>query len=155
MSNIAGHADSTFRAILIAAKRAEQLISGARARVMTRLSKPTTIALAELETDSIPWRVVTAEEFEQIKQQELAARESIEQSVPLLVSPVPLPLVPEEPGVGEDEEALDDDELADAELDSDDDLGDLELPAEDLLEEAVSEEVAPAPAPSPVTRKRK
>ena len=145
MSDIAGHADSTFRAILIAARRAEQLISGARVRVTTRLFKPTTIALAELENGSIPWRVVTPEEFEQIKQQEQAARDSIEQAVPLVVSPVPLPLVAEVPVVVDDEESLEE-ELAGAEFDGEDDLGDLELPPEELLKAVESEEAAGAEA---------
>ena len=79
--------DSTFRYILIAAKRAEQLIHGARARVTTRHVKPTTVALAELAAADVPWRKVTAEEYEMLLQQEVAAKEA-EEHAPVLF-PIP------------------------------------------------------------------
>jgi len=56
MSDLPEGIDSTFRYILIAAKRAEQLIHGARARVATRHVKPTTVALAELAAADVPWQ---------------------------------------------------------------------------------------------------
>jgi DNA-directed RNA polymerase subunit K/omega len=84
--------ESTFRHILIAAKRAEQLIAGARPRIAGRDVKPTTIALAELAANKVPWRAVTAEEYEAILQQEVAAREA-EDHVPALIA-TPVPVLP-------------------------------------------------------------
>jgi DNA-directed RNA polymerase subunit K/omega len=92
MSDLPEGIDSTFRYILIAAKRAEQLISGARARVAPRHVKPTTVALAELRTDHVPWRKVTLEEYEMLLQQEVAAREA-EEHAPALF-PIPPPIIP-------------------------------------------------------------
>ena len=45
--------DSKFRLVLIAARRAEQIISGAEPKVKTAHSKPTYIALQEVEQDLI------------------------------------------------------------------------------------------------------
>jgi len=92
MSDLPEGIDSTFRYILIAAKRAEQLISGARARVATRHVKPTTVALAELATEHVPWRKVTIDEYEMLLQQEVAAREA-EEHAPVLF-PIPPPIIP-------------------------------------------------------------
>ncbi|HVN31674.1 MAG TPA: DNA-directed RNA polymerase subunit omega [Thermoanaerobaculaceae bacterium] len=92
MSDLPEGIDSTFRYILIAAKRAEQLISGARARVATRHVKPTTVALAELGTEHVPWRKVTVDEYEMLLQQEVAAKEA-EEHAPVLF-PIPPPIIP-------------------------------------------------------------
>lgn len=45
--------DSKFRLVLIAARRAEQIISGAEPKTKTTHSKPTYIALQEVEQDLI------------------------------------------------------------------------------------------------------
>ena len=126
--------DSTFRYILIAAKRAGQLIDGARPRVETRHAKPTTIALAELEAGKVPWRIVTPEEFEALRQAELQAREKEEQPPAFLQTPRPIvPLLEE---VEAEEEELDE-ELEGPDLDSGE-LGELEdMPEELLGEDAV------------------
>jgi len=125
--------DSTFRYILIAAKRAGQLIDGARPRVETRYAKPTTIALAELEAGKVPWRIVTPEEFEALRQAELQAREKEEQPPAFLQTPRPIvPLLEE---VEAEEEELDE-ELEGPDLDSGE-LGELEDMPEELLGEEV------------------
>ncbi len=133
MSELPQGVESTFRYILIAAKRAEQLISGARPRVTGRHVKPTTIALAELAADRVPWRSVTADEYEALLQQEVAARDA-EEHVPALFPAVPpvAPLVVE-PEVLEEED--EDDELEE----------ELEGPKFDenleVVEEAVADEL--------------
>ena len=125
--------DSTFRYILIAAKRAGQLIDGARPRVETRNAKPTTIALAELDAGKVPWRIVTAEEFEALRQAELQAREREEQPPTFLQTPRPIvPLLEE---VEAEEEELDE-ELEGPDLDAGE-LGEIEDMPEELLGEEV------------------
>lgn len=128
---------STFQFILIAAKRAEQLIAGARPRLASHPAKPTTTALAEVEQNLVPWRLVTAIEFEQLRQQEIAARER-EEHTPLF--PAPVPIIPT---VVEPEIALDEDEELDDELEEtpDLDLDEVEEgpPVEALLTEEITE----------------
>jgi DNA-directed RNA polymerase subunit omega len=136
MSNPLERFDSTFRYILIAAKRAGQLIEGARPRVDTRSAKPTTIALAELEVGAVPWRIVSPEEFESLRQAELQAREKEEQPPTFLQAPRPLVPLLEEVDA-EDEEELDE-ELEGPDLDSGE-LGELEDMPEELLGEDVVE----------------
>ncbi len=108
MSELPEGIDSTFRYILIAAKRAQQLIGGARQRVTTRHVKPTTVALVELEADKVPWRKVTAEEYEILCQQEVAAMEAGEHAPVLFPIPPPIIAAIAEPEVepDEDEEAV-------------------------------------------------
>jgi DNA-directed RNA polymerase subunit K/omega len=142
MSDLPEGIDSTFRYILIAAKRAEQLIHGARARVATRHVKPTTVALAELAAADVPWRKVTAEEYEMLLQQEVAAKEA-EEHAPVLF-PIPPPIIPAivEPAA-EAEEAEEEATLVE-ELEGpkfDENLEVVEEPAaEVLLTEEISEE---------------
>jgi DNA-directed RNA polymerase subunit K/omega len=130
MSDIPAGIDSTFRYILIAGKRAEQLMTGARSRVSSRFVKPTTIALAELAAEKVPWRAVSAEEFEQLRQQELAARDE-ERTHPAIPTPLPLPPAPVEPEAEGEEEELED-ELEGALLEGDIEVPD-EVPPEVLL----------------------
>ena len=135
MSNLLERFDSTFRYILIAAKRAGQLIEGARPRVDTRSAKPTTIALAELEVGAVPWRIVSPEEFEVLRQAELQAREKEEQPPTFLQAPRPIVPLLEEVDAEEEEEL--DEELEGPDLDSSE-LGELEdMPEELLGEDAV------------------
>ncbi len=96
--------ENTFRYILIAAKRAEQLVEGARPRVTTRHVKPTTVSLAELAEGKVPWRAVTPEEYETLRQEEIAAREKEEHSAALITTPRPVVPVAEEPEVDEEED---------------------------------------------------
>ncbi|MGV8039310.1 MAG: DNA-directed RNA polymerase subunit omega [Thermoanaerobaculaceae bacterium] len=128
--------ESTFRFILIAAKRAEQLIGGARARLASRGVKPTSIALEELMAGAVPWQAVTAEEYELLKQQETLEREREEQA-PLFPTPLPVVAVAAEPEVEVEEEEFEEDLDA---LDFDDDLEVDDPNAEDLLAEAPLEE---------------
>ncbi len=90
MSEETPEVESTFRYILIAARRAEQLIAGARPRVATRHVKPTTVALDELAAAKIPWRPVSAEDYEALLQQEAASREKEELAPALLPTPIPV-----------------------------------------------------------------
>jgi len=132
--------ESTFRHILIAAKRAEQLIAGARPRIAGRNVKPTTIALAELAADKVPWRAVTAEEYEAIIQQEAAAREAEEHIPALIVTPPPVlpPIV--EPDAVADEEEEEEEEL-DEELEGPSFDENLEVVDEAVAEELLTEEL--------------
>ena len=136
MSHLLERFDSTFRYILIAAKRAGQLIDGARPRVETRFAKPTTIALAELDAGKVPWRIVTPEEFETLRQAELQAREKEEQPPTFLQAPRPIVPLLEEVDAEEEEEL--DEELEGPDLDSGE-LGELEDMPEELLGEDVVE----------------
>ena len=128
--------DSTFRYILIAAKRASQLIDGARPRIETRHAKPTTIALDELAAKVVPWRVVTPEEFEALRLAEVQAREKEEQPPAFLQTPRPaVPLI-EEADIDEEEEL--EDELEDPDFEAEE-LGEVE----DMPEELLGEDVVP------------
>jgi DNA-directed RNA polymerase subunit omega len=50
--------DSKFRFILIAAKRARQLQSGAKPLVQTPYKKPTRVAVAELSAGLVPYETI-------------------------------------------------------------------------------------------------
>ncbi len=126
--------DSTFRFILIAAKRASQLIDGARPRLETRHAKPTTIALDELEAGLVPWRVVTPEEFEQLRLAEMQAREKEEQPPAFLQAPRPVVPLLEEADVEEEEEL--EEELQGPDFEAEE-LGEVEEMPEELLGEEV------------------
>lgn len=142
MSDLPEGIDSTFRYILIAAKRAQQLISGARPRVTTRHVKPTTVALAELAAADVPWRKVTAEEYEVLLQQEVAAKEAEEHAPVLFAIPPPIILAIVEPVAEAEEE--EEKETPEEELEGpkfDENLEVVEEPAaEVLLTEEISEE---------------
>jgi len=135
-SNGPGEFGSTFRYILVAAKRAGQLIEGARPRVESRHAKPTTIALAEIEAGAVPWRIVTAEEFEALRQAELQARERDEQPAAFL-QPV-RPVVPLLEDVGSEDEDELDEELEGPDFESEE-LGEVDDMPEELLGEDVTE----------------
>jgi DNA-directed RNA polymerase omega subunit len=47
--------DSTFRYILVAARRAEQLMLGARPKVETQHSRPSKIAMREITDELVEW----------------------------------------------------------------------------------------------------
>ena len=49
--------DSKFRYVLLVSKRAEQLIHGAQAKIKTRHSKPTRVAMEEIAQDQIKWQM--------------------------------------------------------------------------------------------------
>lgn len=49
--------DSKFRYVLLVSKRAEQLIQGAQARTKSRHSKPTRVAMEEVQKNVIKWQM--------------------------------------------------------------------------------------------------
>jgi len=131
MQQLPENVDSTFRFILIAARRAEQLIEGARPRIAAgRHSKPATIALAELNEHAVPWRRLTAAEFEALREQALREQEGTEDVLMGVQLPTPPAPAVEEPDaeIDEDGEEFADDDLDDA--DFDEDLDNLEATAD-------------------------
>lgn len=56
-----GNKDSKFRLILLAAKRARQIQSGAKPLVHTMARKPTRIAQEELKAGVLPFEVIAVE----------------------------------------------------------------------------------------------
>lgn len=134
MQKLPDGVESTFRYILIASKRAEQLISGARPRLSSRHVKPTTIALAELNNGYVPWEPLTAEEYEQRREQELVAAEAEEQAevvlptLPPELPPAEVPVVEEPEAEAEEETDEFGDDIDDA--DFEEDLEDVEEDSE-------------------------
>lgn len=55
MERIPERIDSTFRYVLIAARRAEQLVQGARPKLETTSAKPTSTAMLEVSQDLVEW----------------------------------------------------------------------------------------------------
>ncbi|KAB2959701.1 MAG: DNA-directed RNA polymerase subunit omega [Thermoanaerobaculia bacterium] len=55
MERIPERIDSTFRYVLIAARRAEQLVQGARPKLDTAAGKPTSTAMLEVSQDLVEW----------------------------------------------------------------------------------------------------
>ena len=55
MEQIPQRIDSTFRYVLIAAKRAEQLVRGARPRIDVPLGKPARVAMREVVENMVDW----------------------------------------------------------------------------------------------------
>ncbi len=126
--------DSTFRLVLLAAKRAEQLIEGAKPRLTDHnCFKPTTLALKEVEAGLVPWRILTPEEYERWREEELAQREQ-EKERELTIAPPPPPVI--EPFVDVEEEE-EEEELEEVEtFPADEDLAELEkFSGEELLDE--------------------
>ncbi len=52
--------DSKFRLVHIAARRAEQLVQGARPKLESRHAKPSRIALDEVDADLVRWQIAGA-----------------------------------------------------------------------------------------------
>ena len=55
MEHIPQRIDSTFRYVLIAAKRAEQLVRGARPRIDVPMAKPARMAMREVVENLVDW----------------------------------------------------------------------------------------------------
>jgi DNA-directed RNA polymerase subunit omega len=55
MESIPERIDSTFRYVLIAARRAEQLLRGARPKIDANVAKPTRIAMREVSANLVEW----------------------------------------------------------------------------------------------------
>ena len=49
--------DSRFRYVLLVSKRAEQLIQGSHAKLKSRHTKPTRVAMDEVAADVIRWQL--------------------------------------------------------------------------------------------------
>jgi DNA-directed RNA polymerase omega subunit len=49
--------DSRFRYVLLVAKRAEQLIQGAQPKARSRHSKPTRVAMEEIDRQAVRWQL--------------------------------------------------------------------------------------------------
>lgn len=47
--------DSKFRYVLVAARRAEQLVRGAQPKIENPSRKPTRVAMAEIKSDLVDW----------------------------------------------------------------------------------------------------
>ena len=55
MEQLPNRIDSTFRYVLIAAKRAEQLVRGARPKIEFPMGKPARVAMREVVENVIDW----------------------------------------------------------------------------------------------------
>ncbi|MCS7182988.1 MAG: DNA-directed RNA polymerase subunit omega [Thermoanaerobaculum sp.] len=134
--NDAPKPDSTFRLVLLAAKRAEQLMEGAKPRLREpHVFKPTTLALREVEEGLVPWYILTREEYEQLREQELLLKEKEKEREATFA--VPPPPVAASFVVDEEEEEEEEEELEEAEpLPADEDLAELEhFAGDELLDE--------------------
>lgn len=122
--------DSVFRFVLLAAKRAEQLMEGAKPRIADHgLAKYTSIALAEVEQGLVPWRMLSPEEYERLREEELARKEQEKERELVLVSPPRDTAVlasveeeEEEEELEEPDELPDEEDLAELEEDNENDL---------------------------------
>ncbi|MGC8917499.1 MAG: DNA-directed RNA polymerase subunit omega [Thermoanaerobaculum sp.] len=130
--NEAPKLDATFRLVLLAAKRAEQLIDGAKPRLTDHnCFKPTTLALKEVEAGLVPWRILTPEEYDRLREEELAKKEQEKEREQKFVPPPPPVVASFEEEEEEEEELEEPDALPD-----DEELAELEeLSGEELVDE--------------------
>lgn len=61
MTQLPPNVESKFRLVHIAARRAEQLVQGARPKIESRHAKVTRIALEEVEADLVHWQLASPE----------------------------------------------------------------------------------------------
>ena len=73
MTNTSATDESKFRMILVAAKRARQIQSGAKPLVHTMARKPTRIAQEELKAGMLPYEVLQTESPEENEQDSVPA----------------------------------------------------------------------------------
>jgi DNA-directed RNA polymerase subunit omega len=59
--NLPPNVESKFRLVHIAARRAEQLVQGARPKMESRHAKVTRVALDEVNADLVRWQLATVE----------------------------------------------------------------------------------------------
>ena len=57
MEGLPQDVDSKFRYVLLVAKRAEQLIQGSSAKIRSKFTKPTRIAMEEINRMQIKWHL--------------------------------------------------------------------------------------------------
>lgn len=72
MSQIPERIDSKYRYVLLASKRAEQLVEGALPKGQSVPGKPTRVAMSEISGDLVEWDYGPAEEPEGEGAEELA-----------------------------------------------------------------------------------
>ena len=61
MSKLPPNVESKFRLVHIAARRAEQLVQGARPKIESRHAKMTRVALEEVDADLVRWQLAPTE----------------------------------------------------------------------------------------------
>jgi len=61
MSQLPPNVESKFRLVHIAARRAEQLVQGARPKIESKHSKVTRVALEEVSADLVKWQLAGTE----------------------------------------------------------------------------------------------
>lgn len=76
MSGTTGNIDSKFRLILLAAKRARQIQSGAKALIHTTARKATRVAQEELKAGVLPFEVLPVPSTENSSKEPAAAPKS-------------------------------------------------------------------------------
>jgi DNA-directed RNA polymerase subunit omega len=54
--------DSRFRYVLLVAKRAEQLVQGSAPKTRSRHSKPTRVAMEEIDRNQVKWQLTAPAE---------------------------------------------------------------------------------------------
>lgn len=54
--------DSKFRYVLLVSKRAEQIIQGSQPKMKSKHTKPTRIAMEEIEKKQVKWQLTPIEE---------------------------------------------------------------------------------------------
>lgn len=57
MEGLPQDVDSKFRYVLLVAKRAEQLIQGSSAKIRSKFTKPTRVAMEEINRNQIKWHL--------------------------------------------------------------------------------------------------
>jgi DNA-directed RNA polymerase subunit omega len=70
--------DSKFRLVLLAAKRAKQLLKGSRKKVETQVENPLSIALEEIKQGKIDFEILSNKDLEQEAGEKLLMMESPE-----------------------------------------------------------------------------
>jgi DNA-directed RNA polymerase subunit omega len=69
MTEIPEKIDSKFRFVLLASKRAEQMVRGARPKIESTSRKPTRVAMNEVLEDRVEWGYGPAPEPEAVPQE--------------------------------------------------------------------------------------
>jgi len=120
--------DSRFRHAILAAKRAKQLVGGARKKVDISSENPLTIALEEIRQGKINFHILEEEEARELPKEEaeVAEEDNQEKEIDrdLFFRPNVNSNFEEEEEEEEEEEDEDEDEAADEDEDEDDDDGD-------------------------------
>ncbi len=114
--------DSRFRHAILAAKRAKQLVGGARKKVDVSSENPLTIALEEIRQGKINFHILEEEEARELPKEEVEVREEEKEENEIDRDLFFRPNV--NSNFEEDEEEDEDEDEDDAEDDEDDEDGD-------------------------------